>query len=236
MRLAAWHPTSLTDYPGKVAAVLFTAGCNFRCPFCHNPELVLPEFVERADLLDDDELFAELSERSSFLDGVVITGGEPTLQPELNRFIERVKAHGLMIKLDTNGARPDVVEKLLEQSALDYVAVDAKAPPERYEEVTGVADVSKAVSGTIGLLKRSRVDFEVRTTVAPGLSASDVEAIADWIGDVPRYVLQPFRVPVDQGKRLLDPTWADRDALGVAELRSVWKCLSNRFVDGGVRG
>ena len=240
MRLAAWHPTTLTDFPDKVAAVLFTAGCNLRCPFCHNPELVLPARIDEAALLNGEEILIALKDREGFLDGVVITGGEPTLQPDLAEYVGRLKRVGLAVKLDTNGTRPDLVGRMIDDGLLDYVAIDAKAPPARYAELTGVDDRSADVLKTIDRLRRSTVDFEVRTTVAPGLGTSDIEAIVDWIGEVPRYVLQPFRVPIDQGKGLLDPTWADREALDPSELRVIWEGLADRFPKWssgrGVRG
>jgi len=234
MQLAAWHPTTLTDFPGRVAAVLFTAGCNFRCGFCHNPELVLPDRLASTPRLDEDHVLDELATRIGFIDGVVITGGEPTLHPDLGPFAERLHALGLAVKLDTNGTRPDIVLRLLERGLLDYVAVDAKAPQERYAEFCGTSISPSSVAETIDILRVSDIDFEVRTTVAPGLCSSDVEQIAAWVAPVPRFVLQLFRVP-EGGKALLDPAWADRPAPKPVDLREIWRKIAGRFPDGGVR-
>ena len=132
MNLAGWLPTTLIDYPDHVAATLFVSGCNFRCPFCHNPELVLPDRVSSLPMLNGDEIFGDLERRRGFLDGVVLTGGEPTLQPDLVSFIERLKATDVLVKLDTNGSRPEVIRTLLNGGLVDYIAVDIKAPRDRY--------------------------------------------------------------------------------------------------------
>jgi len=128
--------TTLIDYPGKVAAALFTVGCNFRCPFCHNPELVHAD--RSAGGPDEDEIIERLRARVGFLDGVVISGGEPTIQASLPAFVERVKDLGLLVKLDTNGSDPKVLGRLLAEHALDYVAMDVKAPFDQYARLTGI--------------------------------------------------------------------------------------------------
>ena len=236
MILAGWQPVTLIDYPGRVAATLFTAGCNLRCPFCHNPELVLPDRFDAILPLDPERVLEDLKARGNLLDGVVVTGGEPTLHDDLKVLLESVRALGFLIKLDTNGTRPDVVRGLIARDLVDFVALDVKGPKTRYAEFSGVADAAAAVEETIGLLKRASVKGEFRTTVAPGLTADDVEAIAEWIGPAPAYVLQRFRVPTEPEKRLLDPTWAEREALDEAVLRSVWTRIADRFETGGVRG
>ena len=235
MILASWEPTTLIDFPGRVAATLFTVGCSFRCPFCHNPELVLPERAAFASRLDVDRVFAELDRRRGFLDGIVLTGGEPTSQDDLAPFIERLKGLDLSVKVDTNGSRPEVIEALLASGLVDYVAIDIKAPPARYAEFSGVDGSVASVERTVCALKSSDADYELRTTVAPGLSEADVNAIADWIGPASRYVLQRFRVPRGAGTGLLDPSWAERDALGDAALQRAWSSISDRFEAGGVR-
>jgi len=235
MILAGWQPVTLIDYPGRVAATLFTAGCNLRCPFCHNPELVLPDRVGAKMPLDPERVLEDLKVRGNLLDGVVVTGGEPTLHDDLEALLESVRALGYFVKLDTNGTRPDVVRGLIVRDLVDFVAVDVKAPKPRYAEFCGIPEVVASVEETIGLLKRGSVKVEFRTTVAPGLTAGDVEAIAEWIGPAPAYVLQRFRVPPEPEKRLLDPTWAGREALDEAALRSVWSRIADRFETGGVR-
>ena len=235
MNLASWLPTTLIDYPEHVAATLFTLGCNFRCPFCHNPELVLPERVAAFSSLDVGEVLAELERRRGFLDGVVLTGGEPTLQEDLVSFAEGLKQLGLLVKLDTNGSRPEVVRSLLARNLIDYVAVDVKAPLARYEVFAGSCARPTEVEETVSLLKGAGTDYEFRTTVAPGLALRDIEAIAAWIGPARRYVLQAFHVPRERTKGLLDPAWAEREALDASELMQAWAAVEDWFEAGGVR-
>jgi pyruvate formate lyase activating enzyme len=235
MRLAGYQGTSLIDYPGRVAATLFAAGCNFRCPFCHNAELVLPERVATLARLDPDEVLCDLERRRDFVDGVVLTGGEPTLQEDLAAFAERVRALGFLVKLDTNGSRPRVVRALLDRGLLDYVAVDVKAPPARYSEFAGDEARPADVEETVRAIRESELEYELRTTVAPGLTAGDIAAIAEWIGPAKRYVLQLFRVPTGKADGLLDPSWAERTSLGERELRKAWAAVRDRFDDGAVR-
>jgi pyruvate formate lyase activating enzyme len=234
MRWANLPVTTLIDYPGRVAATLFTIGCNFRCPFCHNPELVLPERSRESAVVTSDAVLASLVERCGFFDGVVITGGEPTTQSDLVPFARRVKELGYRVKLDTNGSRPDVLESLFDFNLVDYVAVDLKGPRPRYERFAGVVVDASRIERSIGLVRQRAPDYEFRTTVAPGLTAESLDVISRWIDGAKRYVLQPFCVPRE--KQLVDPTWASRRALSENQLREVWKRLRHRFDDGGVRG
>lgn len=233
MKIAALVPTTLIDYPQRVAALLYTAGCNFRCSFCHNPELVLPEEVSRLSLIQENEIVALLTDRQTFLDGLVITGGEPTLQSDLVPFIERVKRLGLLVKLDTNGSRPQVLEALLKAQLLDYVAMDIKAPAGRYAEFTGVAVDMDAIKRSIRLIIEQAPDYEFRTTVAPMLTPENLHDAASLITGAKRYTLQPFTSP--QEKDLVDPTWNGKAALSEAELHRIWKKISGHFSRGGVR-
>ena len=223
--------TTLVDYPGKVAATLFTVGCNFRCPFCHNPELVDP--ARFAQALELGELLDRLRERAGFIDGVVISGGEPTIQPALPALAKSLKALGLLVKLDTNGSRPDVLRALLEEGHVDFIAMDIKAPLDRYDEFSGVSADTTEIEASIGLILDRAPDHEFRTTVAPSLSRVDVLRIAERLVGAKRFALQPFRVPE---KGLLDPTWETKPALSKDELRTVWEEIRTRFADGGVRG
>ena len=233
MRVASVLPTSLLDYPGSVAAVVFVASCNFRCPFCHNAELVLPEKVRQLRLLDPGEVLAFLAERRSFLDGLVVTGGEPTLQPDLREFVVQVKQLGLLVKLDTNGSRPDVLAELFEERLIDYVAMDIKAPLGRYSEFAGVPADLGTIERSIGLIRERAPDYEFRTTVAPTLGLEDITTIAREISGARRYVLQRFVVP--PRKALVDPAWGERPALDELELKTAWEGICKRFPEGGVR-
>ena len=223
--------TTLIDYPGKVAATLFTVGCNLRCPFCHNPELVDPDRL--APTLDERSLLERLRERAGFIDGVVISGGEPTIQPSLPSFVERVKRLGLLVKLDTNGSRPDMLGRLLTEHAVDYVAMDVKAPPDSYERLTGGRCDWDAIEQAIGLIVERAPDYEFRTTAAPTLDHDGFLRIANRLSGARRYVLQAFRVP-ENG--LVDPAWETREGLSKIELADLWNEIRSSFADGGVRG
>lgn len=196
MTIHGFQKMTLLDFPGKVACTVFTAGCNFRCPFCHNAPLVT--HTDPADRIDEDDVFSYLQKRRGIVDGVCITGGEPTLQRDLADFIRRVRALGYAVKLDTNGARPEVLSALLDEGLLDFVAMDIKNCPDRYAETVGIEgfDLSP-VQRSIELLAQSGVDYELRTTVVDELhTPQDIGALAAWIAPAPRYFLQPF---VDSG-------------------------------------
>ena len=229
------QPLSLSDYPGKLSAIVFFAGCNLRCPFCYNSELVLPELAGGLCPLAPEAVLTELADRLGFLDAVVLTGGEPTLSPDLPEFVRALKTLGFLVKLDTNGTNPAVLAKLLQEKLLDYVALDIKAPFPRYSEYTGLkeaGEVVEAVQESLSVALQLAPDYEVRTTVAPGLSASDLLEIAQSLKGVKRYVLQPFVVPKE--KRLVDEGWRTRPALGSAELRDLLLEL-RKFVPAELR-
>lgn len=181
--------SSLVDYPGYVSCILFVPGCNYNCFYCHNRPLVSGPY----DLLPWDGVLDFLQKRKDQLDGVVITGGEPTLQKGLIPSIRAVRRLGYKVKLDTNGSSPEVVDELLKAGLCDYFAVDYKAPKDRYEEICGRG--AKPVLQTIDLLKKSGVDFEARTTVIPQLTPEDLLLMAQELPSLPRYVLNPYRPP-----------------------------------------
>lgn len=162
MRLGGFVPCSLSDFPGRIASVVFTQGCNWRCPWCHNPALVYPD--QFGAPLDESEILARLAARRQRLDGVVVSGGEPTLQRDLPEFLARVTALGLQAKLDTNGSQPRVVGALIEAGLLDFVAVDLKAPWARYAEAVGTDVSTEAIQETIDLLRSSGIEHQLRTT------------------------------------------------------------------------
>lgn len=200
MNLRGWVRTSLLDYPERIATVLFTGGCNLRCPSCHNADLVLRPGELPA--VSEDEVLAHLARRAGLLDGVVLTGGEPTIQPDLLPFLRRLRPLGLAVKLDTNGFLPDVLAAALGEGLVDYVAMDVKAPPEKYALLAGrpALDLTP-FERSIALLRAGTVSYELRTTVVPGLlDEDDITAIARWIAGAPLYALQQFR-PVNT----LDP-------------------------------
>ena len=191
MRIGGFVPVSLCDYPCRVAAVIFTQGCNFRCPFCHNGHL-----IERqgAALLDETVILAQLAERSNRLGGVVVSGGDPTLQGDLPQFLHRLKSLGLAIKLDTNGSQPDVLQALFSDRLVDYVAMDIKAPWETYDRLAGVACDTILLRRSLRLIAASGLPHEFRTTrVGPLLAAEDCHAITQQIPAGSTHKWQPFR-------------------------------------------
>lgn len=191
MKICGLQKTTLLDFPGHVAATIFTGGCNFRCPFCHNGDLLGSDIPEA---FSEEEVLNFLKKRRSILEGIAITGGEPTLQPDLRKFIEKIRDMGYRIKLDTNGYRPDVLRSLCEDSLIDYVAMDIKACKERYPVVAGVPSLQiDKIEESVSFLKTGSIPYEFRTTVVRELhSADDFEKIADWISGCPNYFLQNF--------------------------------------------
>jgi pyruvate formate lyase activating enzyme len=194
MRIAGITKSSFVDWPGRIAAVLFTPGCNLDCGYCHNRQLVCGADVEKG--YDPELVLQWLETRQGRLDGVVISGGEPTIQHGLEAFIRRVRALGFAIKLDTNGTRPQVVRRLIDEGLLDYVAMDVKAPIAKYETVCGLPVDQRALNETIDLLLQGRVAHEFRTTVLPCFTGDDLLAIARRVRGAQRLVLQQYR-PVE---------------------------------------
>lgn len=194
MRLGGLQKMTLLDFPGRVACTVFTVGCNFRCPFCHNSSLVLSPAVSE---LSQDDFFAFLKKRQGLLDGVAITGGEPLLHPDMPAFLEQIRALGYAVKLDTNGAFPDRLQTVLEAGLADYVAMDVKNSREKYEQTAGVAGILPAVERSVALLRAGKVPFEFRTTLVDELhEPADFAAIGAWIAGTERYFIQGF---VDSG-------------------------------------
>ncbi|MEI6477604.1 MAG: anaerobic ribonucleoside-triphosphate reductase activating protein [bacterium] len=193
MRIGGLQKITLVDYPGKVAATVFTQGCTFRCPYCHNPELVLPERFE--PVLDVEEFFDFLATRVGKLEAVCITGGEPTVQPDLSGFIRRIKDLGFLVKLDSNGSRPKQLGAILAEGTVDYVAMDIKGPLEKYPLICGFpASMTKHISESIRLIMESGIDYEFRTTVAdPLLDISDFHVMGRMITGAKRYFLQNYQ-------------------------------------------
>lgn len=186
--------TTLLDYPGKVACTVFLAGCNLRCPFCHNASLVLDAPQSQ---MTEDEFFAFLKKRRGILDGVCITGGEPTLRRGLPEFIEKIRSLGYCVKLDTNGSNPPLLRQLLENKLVDYVAMDIKNAPHRYRETCGGMDILEAVRKSAELLMTGSTDYEFRTTcVHPLHDAQAMKEIGEWLAGAKAYYLQNF---VDSG-------------------------------------
>lgn len=180
MIIGGWQKLSLIDYPRKLATVIFTQGCNFRCPYCHNPELL--GCRKNTQPIPAETMFDYLAKRTGLLEGVVITGGEPTLQADLTDFIGQIKDFGYSVKLDTNGSRPQVVLNLLRNNLLDYIAMDIKAPLEKYKQVAGCSVDTESIKRSINIIANSGVDFQFRTTLArPFLDFNDAVVIDNMI-------------------------------------------------------
>jgi len=192
MRIGGFQALTLSDYPGHMASIVFAQGCNFRCPFCHNGSLLACD-RPLAEQIDEDRVFDCLRARAAFLDGVVLSGGEPTIQADLVAFIDRVKTMGLKVKLDTNGSRPQVLRDLLGSRRLDYVAMDIKAPFGKYDRLTGVKAPVEAIRENITLLVEGPTPCEFRTTFVPSLlSERDIDEIRSYLPARARYTLQTF--------------------------------------------
>ena len=193
MFLSGLQKLTLLDYPGKVACTVFTAGCNFRCPFCHNAGLVLPDRLFQD--VTEEEIMVFLKKRAGILDGVAVTGGEPLLHKELPAFLRQVKDLGYLVKLDTNGSFPDRLEALLSEGLVDRVAMDIKNSPDLYAKTAGIAHLDLAdIERSKNLLLTGSVEVEFRTTVVKGLHSREslIEA-AKWIAGAKEYYLQQFK-------------------------------------------
>lgn len=192
MKIGGLQKVSLIDYPGKIGAVIFTQGCNFRCPYCHNPELVEQKLYRPC--LPEKDILEFLTTRRGKLDAVTITGGEPTLHEGLFSFIQKIRKLGFAVKLDSNGSRPDVLERLIREKLLDYIAMDVKAPAEKYQNVVKVPVDIDAIRESIRIVLKANMPHEFRTTLVTSLlTQKDIAAIVREIAGAKRYVMQKFQ-------------------------------------------
>jgi len=190
MKIGGLQPVTASDFPGRMAAIVFTQGCNFHCPFCHNGGL-LP--MDADSLIGEDTVWGFLQKRRKLLDGVVISGGEPCLQGDLAGFCRQVREMGFAVKLDTNGSRPGVLKGLLDENLVDFIAMDIKAPLSRLPELTGTPSFASQIRRSISLIAASSVDHLFRTTdVMPLLSSEDLRTIKELVPPGSRHVVQPF--------------------------------------------
>jgi len=204
MIIAGLQKTTLLDFPGKVACIVFLAGCNFRCPWCYSAELVLPEKITKQPRFSQKEFFDFLDTRIGLLDGVAICGGEPTINKDLPEFIKKIKNKGFLVKLDTNGSNPQMLKELIDAKLIDYVAVDIKASLDanfqfsifnlKSNQNDEILNKLKDIENSVEILKKNLVDFEFRTTVVPNVhKKEDFMQIAKWIGGKNvKYYLQNF--------------------------------------------
>ena len=223
MKIGGLQKVSLTDYPGKISAIVFTQGCNFRCPYCHNPELVDPELYQ--ECLPEEEFFSYLEMRKGKIEAVTITGGEPTIQNDLIPFLMRVKAMGLLIKIDTNGSKPEVLEELIRRNLVDYLAMDIKAPLEKYAAIARTPVNGIAIRQSIMLIMNSGIDYEFRTTVVKSqIKEADLLAIGRLIKNAAFYSLQRY-VPT----KPLDKNFLTETTLSQGEFGNVKKILEKNI-------
>ncbi len=196
MQIGGFQKTSLIDYPGKICAIVFTIGCNFRCPFCHNSELVLKKKIRKLHIFDENKILKFLEKRKNLLDAVEITGGEPTLQQDLEAFMKKLRKIGYLIKLDTNGSNPQKIKDLVEGGLVDYIAMDIKnsLEPAKYSKTIGVEMKSmNNIKKSIETIINSGMKYEFRTTVVPGLhTKEDIKNICLSIKNAKKYVIQNF--------------------------------------------
>ena len=194
MTFAGFQKLTLLDFPGKTACTVFTSGCNFRCPFCHNAEIAFSEPPDPAHDFSEDEIIEYLEGRKGKIDGVCITGGEPLLHGDIAKFCARVREKGFLVKIDTNGSVFGTLETLVENRLCDYVAMDIKNVPDKYALSAGCAIATENVKRSVELLKQGKVDYEFRTTVVRELNAKeDFKEIAKWLCGAKRYFLQKFK-------------------------------------------
>ena len=229
MIIKGLQKTTLLDFPQKLACTVFTGGCNFRCPFCHNASLVL--HAGEVEEISEEDFFSYISKRKKMLDGVCITGGEPLLCPDIEEFIKKIKDEGLLVKLDTNGTFSKKLEYLLDSGLVDYVAMDVKNSKEKYAVTAGVKEFPAEVEESINIIMNKAPDYEFRTTIVKELhTQQDILMIAEWIQNAKKYYLQSY---VDSGdtidigysaytaKEMLEILENTRKILPITELRGV---------------
>jgi pyruvate formate lyase activating enzyme len=234
MIIGGLQKVTLVDYPGKIACTLFLSGCNFRCPFCYSKELVLPQDIQNHPQLPQETFFSFLEERKGLVDGVVLCGGEPTINSDLIDLCRKIKAMGFLIKLDTNGSNPDIVKKLIEEKLVDYIAMDIKAPliQEKYNQANGVNIPIEKIKESINLIKDFGVNYEFRSTIVPGLhSIDDIIQMANEIAPAEKYYLQQFRGE----KGTIDPELSTVKPFSDEEIEKVRKQIEPLFKKFGVR-
>jgi len=190
MKIGGIQKTSLLDYPDTISAIIWTVGCNFRCPFCYNKDLVL----EKVEEIPEEEVLSFLKKRKGLIEGLVISGGEPLMQNDIVDFIVKVKKMGYLVKIDTNGMYPEKLKELIEKKLVDYIAMDIKAPKNIYDLLTGVKTDIKKIEKSIEIIKNSNISYEFKTTFVPDfLKREDIIEIAKWLESSKKFFLQQFK-------------------------------------------
>lgn len=234
MKLSAVQRFTMLDFPGKIACIAFTPGCNMRCGFCHNPEFVLPEKIReiQKSFISEDAFFRFLKRRQGLLEGVVVSGGEPTIWADLPAFLAKIKELGFSVKLDTNGNHPEMLESLLKQGLVDYVAMDVKTSLEAYSKLVGPIVKKENIQKSIQLLKASKIPYEFRTTLIKEVHTREIlEDMALLISGATQLFLQTFR-PM----QTLDPVFGGYHAFSSDETETIVTLFSAQVGYVGVRG
>lgn len=229
MKIGGLQRVSLNDYPGKICATVFTQGCNFRCPYCHNPELVDPG--QYLSVLPEEEVLSFLDNRRGRLEAVTMSGGEPTLQKDLGKFLGELKNMGYLVKVDTNGSNPDVLSTLIDKQLVDYIAMDIKGPLKRYRQIVSVKVDASRIRRSIQLITTSGIEHEFRTTVVRSqLGLDDLVSMAKTIKRARLYVLQPFIA-----KKTLDGAFLSETSYAPDELSIIREVLGKKGLSVVVR-
>jgi pyruvate formate lyase activating enzyme len=228
MIISGLEKQTVLDYPGKLACTVFIFGCNFRCGFCHNPELVVDDGRPE---IKQDVILDFLRERRRFLDGVCITGGEPTINIDLPDFISKIKSMGFAVKLDTNGSNPDMLKRLIDNNLIDYIAMDIKAPLDSYDKVTNIETNKDKIQKSIDIIKNFP-EHEFRTTVVPGLfDERDAMFIGEWLKGSKRFYIQQFR-----GIKTLNKDFLEKKPFSKEELERFRDTMKPFFEKCEIRG
>jgi pyruvate formate lyase activating enzyme len=229
MKIGGLQKVSLIDYPGLICATIFLQGCNFKCSYCHNPELVDPRLFQPC--IEENDALAFLNTRRGKLDSVTITGGEPTIQDDLAPFIKQIKKMGFAVKLDTNGSQPQVIKALLEEKLLDFIAMDIKGPLEKYARIAGVPVAVEKIKESVNSILKAKLPHEFRTTIVQSqLTTKDILKIATLISGNSKYALQKF-VPI----KTLNKKFRDEKNYPDGELDKMKKRLEKEMTSVIVR-
>ena len=224
MLICGLQKVTLIDFPGRVACTVFLCGCNFRCPWCYSKELVLPQNITLQPKISEKHFFDFLKERQDLLSGVVVCGGEPTIQKDLPQFIKKIKKMNFLVKLDTNGSNPRALQGLLKDHLLDYVAMDIKQS-QKYDEATGVKTDLAKIKESVEIIKNSGIDYEFRTTVVPRIhTKKDIIEIAKWLSPARKYYLQNFRP-----EKTVNPEFEKQRPFSDEDLLDIQKAIAPLF-------
>ena len=231
IKIGGLQKTTFIDYPGKLACTVFLCGCNFRCPFCYSRELVLPEKIKNQPKVKKKEFFNFLQERKGLLEAVVVCGGEPTINEDLPDFIKEIKKFGYLIKLDTNGSNPEMLQELINEKLIDYVAMDIKAPIEKYEKTVRVKVETEKIEESVKILKKGIIGYEFRTTVVPGIiDKDDVLKMAKWLSPAQNYFLQNFKA-----EKTIDPKFEKIKPYSDKYIEEIKKAVQPYFKECEIR-